>query len=69
MKSTVETKLARLTLREIEWLHAFRNVRESDQAHLLEIASQIMQARRKQYGSNVILLSDPLRKFPHKQRA
>ena len=59
-----ETKLARLTLREVEWLHVFRNIRESDQQHLIRIASQIIQARREQFGSNVILLSDPFRKYP-----
>ena len=64
----VETKLARLTLREVEWLHVFRNVRESDQQHLMGIAAQIVRARRKQYGSNVILLSDPLRKFTQRRK-
>jgi hypothetical protein len=59
----METKLARLTLREIEWLHVFRNMRDSDQLYLLEIAEQIRSARRPKYAENVILLSDPLRKF------
>lgn len=69
MKNVVETRLARLTLREVEWLHVFRNVRENDQQHLLELAAQIMQARRPHYSGNVILLSDPLRKFPKKRQA
>lgn len=64
-----ETKLARLSLREIEWLHVFRNVREADQLYLLEIADQIMRARRASQRSNVILLSDPFRKYPKKSQA
>jgi hypothetical protein len=59
-----ETKLARLTAREVEWLHVFRNVRDSDRDHLLEIAAQIIEARKTYYSDNVILLSDPFRKFP-----
>jgi hypothetical protein len=58
-----ETKLARLTPREIQWLHVFRNIRVPDQDYLLEIAEQIFEHRKPQYKGNVILLSDPLRKF------
>jgi hypothetical protein len=63
-----ETKLARLTLLEIQWLHVFRNVRDSDQLYLLEIAEQIVAARRPSIPNNVILLSDPFRKFPKRTR-
>ena len=59
-----ETKLARLTTREIEWLHILRSLTADDQDFLIALGYQIERDRIAARPSNVILLSDPFRKFP-----
>jgi predicted secreted protein len=63
-----ETKLARLTASEVDALHILRNLCADDQEFWVEIGQQIVKARARagEQSAQVILLCDPLRKFPHR---
>jgi hypothetical protein len=53
-----------LTAHEIEVLYLVRNLPPADQDYLLEFGYQLIEARRPHHTDNVILLSDPFRKYP-----
>lgn len=58
------TKWLNLTPREIEVLYLVRNLPPADQDYLLEFGYQLVEAARPKHTDNVILLSDPFRKYP-----
>jgi len=62
------TKTARVNAREILWLHILRALDQypDDQEYLLAVAQHIVKQRIEEFkksSGNVILLSDPTRKF------
>ena len=52
-----------LTPREIEAIYLVRNLPPADQDYFLEFGYQLVEAARPKHTDNVILLSDPFRKY------
>lgn len=61
-------KLTRLTTDEIVMLHVYRDLPPEHQEHLRELAVAMHKRLIAARPSNVVLLSDPLRKFAKPRR-
>lgn len=58
-----DPRLTRLRDSELEMLEAYRALSPDYQEHLLQLAEAMLQHVRDNNPGNVILLSDPFRKF------